>query len=100
MQCYKRELKNRDWSDKEELVPYRDNLFVLCQLAAANGIKVYLLTMPYTRSEVKGDDSSIHTDQCNEIIRELSEGLNKVGLIVDDKSWRDRDSFKRCCAFY
>ena len=100
MQGYKRELKNRDWSDKEELIPYRKNLLSLCRLAAANRIKVYLVTMPYTKSELKGDNSSIHIDQCNAIIRELSEGLSNVGLIDVDKSLGDRDDLLKDVAHF
>lgn len=91
----KRQVNHRDWSKTEELIPYKKNLVSICQLASANDIKVYLTTMPFSRSKIEGDNSGIHINQCNQIIRELSQELDYVQLIDVDLSWDDRDDLLR-----
>ena len=66
--------KKMQWSNLDELKPYRRNLEAIIDLAIARNIKIVLVTMPHsTDPEVKEAYIAPHIDQCNDIMREINE---------------------------
>ena len=64
--------KKMQWSNLDELKPYRRNLEAIIDLAIARNIKIVLVTMPHsTDPEVKEAYIAPHIDQCNEIMRDI-----------------------------
>jgi hypothetical protein len=87
--------KTRDYIP-EELTLFRRNIKTICDLAEAEGIRIVLTTMPFSKilRYTDFDETRFHPHllSANVILRELA-GQNELDLVDLERLFMDRDNF-------